>query len=395
MGPVNREDRGEYILYEFGDIGGEPGEFDPGLLRVYLEEVVDRIRGDVESIPAEDVVREVSKYLDPDRYDCQLRNRYTYVVPREPFAFHPMPSIESAFEDAGRMILAAFDASYHSPGGHYTLPVMVINIGYGYSILGGERFERHLSGPYHITYLVIPRDLEERPRELISKEVEHLFVRKFAGFLSSLMDSEGIDLSVMMFDENFNLGYASAYSASMRKEYVSMYNEMFSDVVGTGRGGILPVGVYYSGRSSIVKCLKSAGLLDKGVPNYRDRVIMDRLMPPNSRSSLFEVVSEPISDAYRVYTVYMKIEDGNVMMIEYTDHHDWDPATLERMYCSVYIDAYRENGYPYLLSEAHHSAVMSYRQRADIEAILSELVLNEPLEYSMSRKNLGKRWRVL
>ncbi len=398
--PVSRREEGGYIVYELGEIGWAPGEFDPGIISLYLEDIRDELSKDIDVTPGDEVAEEISKYLEPGKYGCNIKGKYTYVEPLEPFTYYPMPSEESALENVGDMVLAAYDASYHTPGGHFTIPVMIINIGYQYTIFKDGHVYRSPGEPYHLTYLVIPRDLDDKPRELISKEVEHHFVRRFVKYLLDIMKSEGLDLSVVMFDENFNLGYASTYSASVRKEYVGMYDELFRDVKEMGGGRVLPVGVYYSGRSSIIKCLKTAGLISPDVPEYRDRVIMGRLLSRNSRSSRFQVVSDPIEGVYRVSTVYMHVEPMdiptlNVFMVEYTDHFDWDPHSLERMFNAVYLDARRGGGYPYLLSEAHHAAVIYSRQRSDLESILSELLLGQPPEYSMTGKSIGKRWRIL
>ena len=398
--PVSRREEDGYILYELGEIGGEPGEFDPGMISLYLDELKERLSRDIDVTPSEEVAEEVSKYLDPDKYGCNIRGKYTHVVPLEPFTFYPLPSEASALENVGAMVLAAYDSSYHTPGGHFAIPIMIINIGYQFTIFKDGRVYRTPGEPYHLTYLVIPKDFDDRPRELISKEVEHHFVRKFVRFLQDIMKDEGLDLSLIMFDENFNLGYASTYSASVRKEYVEMYDNLFRYIRDVGNGKILPAGVYYSGRSSIIKCLKTAGLISPDMPEYRDRVIMGMLLPKNSRSSRFQVVSDPIEGVYQVSTVYMHVEPldlpmMNVFMVEYTDHFDWDADSLERMFNAVYLDARRGDGYPYLLSEAHHAAVMYGRQRVDIESIFSEALLGQPVEYSMTGKNLGKRWRAL
>ena len=66
---------------------------------------------------------------------------------------------------------------------------------------------------------------------------------------------------------------------------------------------------------------------------------------------------------------------------------------METLHKTVLLQAILGGGYPYVLIRAHEMAVLSYEDRADIEASIAK-ILNIPIEYVYSRKQVSK-WRSI
>ncbi len=373
-----RESIEVYRLKDFGFQGDSTGVSREELL-LLLRKYSGDIRDKLESIDIEEALEKyIEVYSDIDGF--RESNLRLYLKPVSNLDRYPLPPIRDIIDSNRYNLISAFDASSHSPRGHGEPTYMLLSM--GYSIWGSAEYVYNRNA--HIPYFILIKNYELDLR-LIEKYVEYIFLEGFVTYLRDVSKEYGFKEIYMFFDESFNLSYTYSFAKDIRDSYIDMYKEIFGLL---DRYGVIYGGIFYSGATTISKYLMEFQHIDFEV---RDRHIMNRYLEESTYSQVLKVVSHALDEhGLDIYTVFLKLGEGNVIRIEF-------PSSIYRsrrfldLIRVVYLDAVRGDGYPYLLARAHENCVLRGDIRRFIEVDVSNIFSDSYLR-AISRKNIRK-WR--
>lgn len=275
--------------------------------------------------------------------------------------------------------IASIDSSYHSPGGHGYIPLLIHNIGIWYidykNAIGGEdnrvftavRFEHG--------------DINER-----------IWMKRNEGdVLRSIVPKLNGDYKIVMLDESLSLGYTATWSREDKLDYASTIAEYINELV---KYGVIPLGIFYTRSIDIARGMRDIGIIsdDELEAKYAipDKIIINGMLRPGMRSPRFRVYSEAHEDTgLKLNAIYIKLSEYNVLRVEY-------PADIDNVniiHLAVLLESIVGDGYPYPLQASHENAVLTGEIRDLITEVFSE-ILGIPHEIYLSSKEVSKRWPI-
>lgn len=274
-----------------------------------------------------------------------------------------------------RFAVGSIDSSTFVSGPHILVSIVIVNVGfwyYNYSESDGgsdnlaEVFPS-LGDGTNISALV--KDIEIKAAKMVAP--------KLVG-----------DKKFILLDESLSMAYSLSWDAKEREIVVDKLKLLLDTI---DKHEVIPIGVFYTRACDIVRAIKSY-FSEEEVQTISDRVLMNYLLDRYSRSPLFYVHSKAIKDKIELLAFYLKIEERNVIRVEFPKKYiDY----VDDIHFMVLVHSILGNGYPLALQRAHELAVIG---RAERELIMRELArrLGLPVvDYVYSKKMLSKRWPIV
>ena len=130
-----------------------------------------------------------------------------------------------------------------------------------------------------------------------------------------------------------------------------------------------------------------------------DRMLFESLQP-GERSALFinaspENMEKYMPRGHKIMFFYVNtgsIDQPGILRVELPEWVAIQPQQLELVHAGVVEQARFGSGFPYVLMRAHELAVVTWKQRGQLEQMVAGSMLRSGVSPIISRKAQGKKW---
>ena len=294
-----------------------------------------------------------------------------YALPEVKDAENP----ENVLEDVVRgFSIGSYDTSYHNPGAHFFIPLLLVNVGYWYHNL----FNEGGSGNYAelLSYDVYKEDVE-----IVLKRVEYKVLSNF--IVPNLKSSR----KFLFMDESLDLSYTLSWCIEKREAIIGQVNEILKYLISNE---VLPIGLHYTRKYDIVRGISAITGRDD-LPEVSDRVLMNTFLDVYGRSPVLRVHTRALSeiDGIPLYALFIKLGEYNIVRVEFPGV-EW--LSLDDLHRIILYQSIVGGGFPRCMQKSHELAVLRIKDREMIEESFAQM-LGIPASYILiSKKQVRKRW---
>ncbi|RLG63049.1 hypothetical protein DRN84_00245 [Candidatus Geothermarchaeota archaeon] len=367
-------------IYGLESISIKDDFIEPYLTRGHLMEALKSLENDIkEFIRLKDIEKYVKLYIEAYK-DFKCPSDSYYLEPIEEVGRYRFKGFTDDLSKLYHMlrdfIVAGIDSSYHHPRGHFLIDFILHNIGYYY-----ERLGKMEGGSGYNPFLMLISEVDA-DIEIETKGIEFRFIKEF---IRHIKDRFGDHPIYLLLDESLNLAYTYGWRGDRRKRYGGLFKEYIEKLIDES---VYPIGVFYTRARDLVNGIGCS--LGISIPSIQDKHILNRYLESGSRSQVFKVVNEVLTEAsLNIYAFYLKIDEMNVIRVEFPEEL-YNRDLIDDIHRIIYYDSLRNNGYSYILARAHEAAVLRSEDRYSIEHLIAE-ILKIPDKYLYSAKELFKR----
>jgi hypothetical protein len=228
--------------------------------------------------------------------------------------------------------------------------------------------------------------------------------------LARLTATEGESVPTLAMVDNGLLLYLGLHSSNQRRsdEILRDYLRALSEIHTTGAA---ICGVIDRPRAANVLRLLHVAELDKNdfqaedlrqlgdYAQLTDRMLFESLQP-GERSALFinaspENMEKYMPRGHKIMFFYVNtgsIDQPGILRVELPEWVAIQPQQLELVHAGVVEQARFGSGFPYVLMRAHELAVVTWKQRGQLEQMVAGSMLRSGVSPIISRKAQGKKW---